>query len=421
MACLRVYKCRVQIVAIHMQNTEGPPGLTRRGGRHKPIRGSNILNFLLHRWLTHFCIAPRTELEHWISYYWHLGFADTKIADHALDHFNRDKYGLRYCQLQFQTNGTISHCWILVRSLSNASGRIWISKGPYRKRLHSKLFQRSTRFFEHDFRQWEPGEWWLLFGKNTQFGFPSRIVQPLCILNEWLNLLYRKLVNEFLRVFEPEAVEKQKRGLFKRRRFWSAGVMEYWSIDQHDKWGRFGLWLHLGIDPYAGQFAWLKVWWCNQNPRLLIHYYLEAGRKVGGTFLISAKLSFKHTIFLGIPLLTMSDPGRENNGIANMHTLVRHKLDPSLRDTLQHRFCPDKKNIKAGHNFVHNGPLDSKIYLISESIPGSTCHQMLLRSMYIESLILMLHWSEISKFGLLLACDPLASGWNWSMGQAVQF
>lgn len=43
----------------------------------------------------------------------------------------------------------------------------------------------------------------------------------------------------------------------------------------------------------------------------------------------------------------MSDRGRENNGIANMHTLVRHQLDPTLRDTLQHRFCTDKKNIKS--------------------------------------------------------------------------
>ena len=43
----------------------------------------------------------------------------------------------------------------------------------------------------------------------------------------------------------------------------------------------------------------------------------------------------------------MSDPGSENNGIANMHTMMRHQLDPSLRDTLQHLFCRDKKNIKS--------------------------------------------------------------------------
>ncbi len=100
---------------------------------------------------------------------------------------------------------------------------------------------------------------------------------------KYSNCLYRKLINEYLHMVEPEEVQKHKRGLFRRRQFWSAGVMEYWSIDQHNKWGKFGLWLHLGIDPYSGQFAWLKIWWCNQNPRLLINYYLEAARKVGGT------------------------------------------------------------------------------------------------------------------------------------------
>lgn len=43
----------------------------------------------------------------------------------------------------------------------------------------------------------------------------------------------------------------------------------------------------------------------------------------------------------------MSDRGRENNGIANLHTAIRHQLDPSLRETLQHRWCIDKTNIKA--------------------------------------------------------------------------
>ena len=99
---------------------------------------------------------------------------------------------------------------------------------------------------------------------------------------------------------------------------------EYWSIDQHDKWGRFGLWLHLGIDPFTGRFAWLKIWWCNRNPRLLINYYLDAGRQVGGR-IISHCQSFSHRLTsispIGIPLMTMSDRGQENNGIANLHTI----------------------------------------------------------------------------------------------------
>ena len=43
----------------------------------------------------------------------------------------------------------------------------------------------------------------------------------------------------------------------------------------------------------------------------------------------------------------MSDRGWENNGIANMHTTIQHQLDPSLCDTLQHRWCINKTNIKA--------------------------------------------------------------------------
>ena len=53
-------------------------------------------------------------------------------------------------------------------------------------------------------------------------------------------------------------------------------------MDQHDKWGRFGLWLYLGVDPGSGHFAWFKVWWCNRNAHFLISYYIEAGHKVGG-------------------------------------------------------------------------------------------------------------------------------------------
>ena len=40
-------------------------------------------------------LAPRDELEHWVDYYWRLGFSDPKVADHVLDHFNRDEFGCR--------------------------------------------------------------------------------------------------------------------------------------------------------------------------------------------------------------------------------------------------------------------------------------------------------------------------------------
>jgi len=48
-----------------------------------------------------------------------------------------------------------------------------------------------------------------------------------------------------------------------------------WAIDQHDKWKRFGLALHTGIDPFAGEILWMKVWWTNSNPKLITSYYLD--------------------------------------------------------------------------------------------------------------------------------------------------
>lgn len=53
-------------------------------------------------------------------------------------------------------------------------------------------------------------------------------------------------------------------------------------MDQHDKWGQYHLWLHVGIDPFTGYIAWLKIWRTNHNPRLIAKYYLDAIRELGG-------------------------------------------------------------------------------------------------------------------------------------------
>jgi hypothetical protein len=44
-------------------------------------------------------------------------------------------------------------------------------------------------------------------------------------------------------------------------------------------------------------------------------------------------------------LVSQSDPGTENYGLANGHTLLRHLHDPSLEGTLQHRWMTRKKNV----------------------------------------------------------------------------
>ncbi|KAF8522678.1 hypothetical protein JB92DRAFT_2597338, partial [Gautieria morchelliformis] len=94
-------------------------------------------------------------------------------------------------------------------------------------------------------------------------------------------------------------------------------------------WKRFNLWLHTGIEPYSCLILWMKVWWTNKNPRLILHYYLEQASRIGG-----------------IPMVTQSDPGSENYGVANAHTTLQHMLDPSLEGTRQHRWMRKHNNVK---------------------------------------------------------------------------
>jgi hypothetical protein len=48
---------------------------------------------------------------------------------------------------------------------------------------------------------------------------------------------------------------------------------------------------------------------------------------------------------IGIPIITQSDPGTENYGVANAHTVIRQCLNPSLTGTLQHHFAKGHNNI----------------------------------------------------------------------------
>ena len=46
-----------------------------------------------------------------------------------------------------------------------------------------------------------------------------------------------------------------------------------------------------------------------------------------------------------MPLVSQSDPGSENYGIANAQTVLRHWHDPDLIGTIQHRWMRHKKNV----------------------------------------------------------------------------
>ncbi|EEB91688.1 hypothetical protein MPER_09919, partial [Moniliophthora perniciosa FA553] len=138
----------------------------------------------------------------------------------------------------------------------------------------------------------------------------------------------RNVVEDYFHLHEKDLVRARRSCSFRRKRFWAAGGNDIWAVDQHDKWKRFGLGLHLCVDPFLGHLKWLRVWHSNRNPRLIVSYYVEAVKRLGY-----------------IPLITQGDPGSENFSVAKAHTFIRHSMDPSLHGTIQHRWKRETKNI----------------------------------------------------------------------------
>ncbi|KAJ7934365.1 hypothetical protein B0H13DRAFT_1591672, partial [Mycena leptocephala] len=130
-------------------------------------------------------------------------------------------------------------------------------------------------------------------------------------------------------MYGPELVRQRRANRLQRKRFWAAGVNDLCAVDQHDKWKyKFCLALHSGLDPFIGRIQWLKIWWTNSNPQLILSYYLDAVEESGF-----------------MPLVSQSDPGVEKFELANGHTLFRHWHDPTLTGTLQHQWMNEKKNV----------------------------------------------------------------------------
>ncbi|OBZ74272.1 hypothetical protein A0H81_05042 [Grifola frondosa] len=167
--------------------------------------------------------------------------------------------------------------------------------------------------------------------ERVRLRFPSRGSRQMkvTLLFEERIHVSRKLICEYMNRYHAEEVRARKAQRLLRRQFWTVGVNDIWCMDQHDKWRRFELYLHIGVEPFSGRILWLKIWWTNRNPRLVCGWYCDTVESLGA-----------------MPLLTQSDPGTENNGIANAQTVLRHRHDPTLSDTLQHKFKGGKRNIK---------------------------------------------------------------------------
>ncbi|KAJ7699615.1 hypothetical protein B0H17DRAFT_926367, partial [Mycena rosella] len=244
---------------------------------------------------------PDEDLQPLISYYWHLGLTDQQVTDHCMDHFDKTVYGLSL--------------WTI-------------------KRRRKAMGLKGTRQKAATWEMIEP------LYQTIRARFPTMGARQMVatIRQDHSIKFSRHFISQFLNIVEREDVEKRKRKKFKRKIYWCAGIGDIWAFDQHNKWKRFGLWKHVGLDPFTGQILWLKIWWTNRNPKLITSYYLEAARKKGGELSVTFYSALVPDCLAGIPLITQSDPGSENYGIANCHTVTRQRLDPTLEGSLQHKW-----------------------------------------------------------------------------------
>lgn len=104
-------------------------------------------------------------------------------------------------------------------------------------------------------------------------------------------MMLRRVVREYFAAYEAHLVRERKARRLRRRYFWAAGVNDLWAVDQHDKWLRFGLALHTGVEPVSGDILWMRVWHSNRNPQLILTYYLDAVEEHGCAQLVSFSMS----------------------------------------------------------------------------------------------------------------------------------
>ena len=92
----------------------------------------------------------------------------------------------------------------------------------------------------------------------------------------------RDSIMRYIRVIDPEGVNRRKRRRLKRRRYVNPGPNFLWHVDGWDKLAPFGIYVHGAIDGFSRRILWLEVSSTNKNPKVVASYYLETINQIGG-------------------------------------------------------------------------------------------------------------------------------------------
>lgn len=136
---------------------------------------------------------------------------------------------------------------------------------------------RMSSEYANDFQKWAPTICRrFCFLRNLLPSVGACLNDLSCSIRCSLFISVRRLILNYMNTYHHSEVLDRKARRLVRKQFWTTGVNDVWCMDQHDKWRRFQLFLHLCLEPYSGRIIWLKIWWTNRNPRLICGFYCDA-------------------------------------------------------------------------------------------------------------------------------------------------
>ena len=107
-------------------------------------------------------------------------------------------------------------------------------------------------------------------------------------------------------LLDPEGVAARRRHRLRRRIYVSVEPNQTWHMDGYDKLKPFGIAISGCIDGYSRQLIWLEAYITNNDPRVILGYFLEA-------------VSSRH----GGPRRVRADMGTENGHVEQVQTFLR--------------------------------------------------------------------------------------------------
>jgi len=149
-----------------------------------------------------------------------------------------------------------------------------------------------------------------LQGSGSTIGYRSMWQR---LVNEHGLVVSRKTVRFALKVLDPTGVESRLRHRLQRRTYKVPGPNYMWHIDGYDKLKPFGFCIHGCIDGYSRRVMWLEVGATNNDPVVVVKYFINCIRQIGGT-----------------PRIVRADCGTENVRVAATQRFFRHNCTDGL-------------------------------------------------------------------------------------------